>query len=76
MVDLINLFESMLRIRMVEETIAEKYSEQEMRCPTHFCLGQEAIPVGVSIHLRKLTTFIVVTEAMVIILLKVVALRQ
>ncbi len=53
MVDLINLFESMLRIRMVEETIAEKYSEQEMRCPTHFCLGQEAIPVGVSIHLRK-----------------------
>ena len=50
--NLLKLFESMLRIRMVEEMIAERYSEQEMRCPTHFCLGQEAVPVGVSSHLR------------------------
>ena len=48
-----NLFERMLRIRRIEEAIADKYSEQEMRCPTHFCLGQEAIPVGVSAHLNK-----------------------
>ena len=37
----------MLRIRLVEETLAERYSEQEMRCPMHLCIGQEAVPVGV-----------------------------
>ena len=36
------LFESMLRIRLVEESIANKYSEQKMRCPTHLSIGQEA----------------------------------
>lgn len=41
------LLGSMLRIRYVEETIAERYAEQEMRCPTHLCIGQEAIAVGV-----------------------------
>lgn len=43
----------MLRIRMVEEKIAELYSEQEMRCPVHLCTGQEAIPVGVCANLGK-----------------------
>jgi len=37
---------SMLRIRMVEETIAERYAEQEMRCPVHLSIGQEAVAVG------------------------------
>lgn len=32
----------MLRIRMVEEQIAARYSEQEMRCPVHLSIGQEA----------------------------------
>jgi len=41
------LLSSMLRIRLVEEVIAERYAEQEMRCPTHLCIGQEAIAVGV-----------------------------
>jgi TPP-dependent pyruvate/acetoin dehydrogenase alpha subunit len=41
------MFDTMLRIRMVEETIAERYSEQEMRCPVHLSIGQEAVPVGV-----------------------------
>ncbi|MBL8834918.1 MAG: thiamine pyrophosphate-dependent dehydrogenase E1 component subunit alpha [Alphaproteobacteria bacterium] len=45
------LYRQMLRVRMVEETIARLYAEQEMRCPTHLCIGQEAIPVGVSAHL-------------------------
>lgn len=44
---------SMLRVRMVEEEIVERYSEQEMRCPTHIAIGQEAPPVGVSAHLRQ-----------------------
>jgi len=42
-----NLLAGMLRIRRVEEAIAERYAEQEMRCPTHLCIGQEAIAVGV-----------------------------
>jgi len=37
----------MIRIRMVEEAIAEKYSAQEMRCPVHLSVGQEAPAVGV-----------------------------
>jgi len=37
----------MLRIRLVEEAIAERYSEQEMRCPMHLCIGQEAVASGV-----------------------------
>jgi len=40
-------YRDMLRIRMVEEAIAEHYSEQEMRCPVHLSVGQEAAAVGV-----------------------------
>ena len=49
----LELFFSMLRIRMVEEKIAELYSEQEMRCPVHLSIGQEAIAVGVCEHLYR-----------------------
>ena len=42
-----NLQRSMLRIRRVEEALAMRYAEQEMRCPMHLCIGQEAIAVGV-----------------------------
>ncbi len=43
----------MLRIRMVEEAIAAEYAKQEMRCPTHLCIGQEAVSVGVCSALNK-----------------------
>ena len=43
-----DLFFKMLRIRRVEEAIADRYSEQKMRCPTHLSIGQEGIAVGVS----------------------------
>jgi TPP-dependent pyruvate/acetoin dehydrogenase alpha subunit len=43
----------MLRIRMIEERIAELYSEQEMRCPVHLSIGQEAVAVGVCNHLHR-----------------------
>jgi TPP-dependent pyruvate/acetoin dehydrogenase alpha subunit len=46
------MFREMLRIRAVEERISQLYPEQEIRCPTHLCIGQEAPPVGVSAHLR------------------------
>lgn len=48
-----NLLYQLMRIRIVEETIAERYSEWKMRCPTHLCTGQEAIAVGVCATLRK-----------------------
>lgn len=47
------LFRDLLRIRLVEETIATRYHEQEMRCPVHLSVGQEAIAVGVSAVLRR-----------------------
>lgn len=46
------LFFEMLRIRRVEESLAMRYAEQEMRCPMHLCIGQEAIAVGVSAALK------------------------
>lgn len=48
---LYNIYSQLLRIRKIEEAIAERYSEWEMRCPVHLSIGQEAIPVGVSMHL-------------------------
>ena len=47
------MYEMMLRIRMVEEKIAELYPEQEMRCPVHLCIGQEAVAVGVCANLSR-----------------------
>lgn len=41
------MYESMLRIRIIEEAIAELYPAQEMRCPIHLSIGQEAVSVGV-----------------------------
>lgn len=46
-------FSEMLRIRMVEERIAEKYAEEKMRCPVHLSIGQEGVAVGVSMALRE-----------------------
>lgn len=48
-----NSYYQILRIRMIEEAIAKRYAEQNMRCPVHLSIGQEAIAVGVSEHLSK-----------------------
>lgn len=48
-----SLLRSMLRIRRTEEELASRYSMQEMRCPMHLCIGQEAIAVGVCSSLEK-----------------------
>src|SRR4030067_2409186 len=47
------LLRSMLRIRRIEEAIADRYAEQEMPWPMHLCIGQEAIAVGVCAALSK-----------------------
>jgi TPP-dependent pyruvate/acetoin dehydrogenase alpha subunit len=48
-----SLYESMVRIRRIEEKLIALYPEQEMRCPTHFSVGQEAAAVGVCAALRN-----------------------
>ena len=47
------LFFKMLRIRSVELMIADLYSEEEMRCPVHLSIGQEATAVGICKNLKK-----------------------
>ena len=42
------MYNDMVWIRRIEEKIASEYSKQEMRCPVHLSIGQEAVPVGVS----------------------------
>lgn len=49
----IRLYHSMLQIRYTEETIASRYSEWKMRCPTHLSTGQEAVAAGVCSALRN-----------------------
>lgn len=44
-------YRAILRIRRIEEAIADRYSEQQMRCPTHLSIGQEGVAVGVSENL-------------------------
>src|SRR5262245_36777727 len=46
------LYRSMLKIRRVEERIKDLYPQGDMRCPTHFSIGQEAVAAGVCRHLR------------------------
>jgi pyruvate dehydrogenase E1 component alpha subunit len=48
-----NLLRQMIRIREVEQRIVALYGEQEMRCPTHFSIGQEAVAAGVCAHLDR-----------------------
>lgn len=48
-----NLLYQMMRIRLIEEAIADRYSEGKMRCPTHLSIGQEAVAAAVGQALRK-----------------------
>ena len=47
------LLENMKLIRAVEEEIANKYSENKMRCPTHLSIGQEAVSAGVCLAIKN-----------------------
>ncbi|MEE8573845.1 MAG: thiamine pyrophosphate-dependent dehydrogenase E1 component subunit alpha [Thermodesulfobacteriota bacterium] len=50
---LIDLYTKMLRIRLFEEKIIDLYPAQDMKCPVHLCIGQEAIAAGVCANLNK-----------------------
>jgi TPP-dependent pyruvate/acetoin dehydrogenase alpha subunit len=49
----IAFYENMVKIRLLEEEIARRYQEQEMRCPVHLSIGQEAAATGVCLTLEK-----------------------
>lgn len=49
----VQLLFQMKRIRYVEEEIANRYSNEEMRCPTHLSIGQEAVAAAVGLALNK-----------------------
>jgi len=47
------LYQFMVRLRKSEEALIEAYHPaDEMRCPVHFCVGQEAVPAALSRHIR------------------------
>ena len=48
----IQLLRGMKRIRLVEESIAERYPQGKMRCPMHLSIGQEAAAIGVGLALK------------------------
>lgn len=50
---LLELYTAMLKVRMVEEKVVSNYPQQEMRCPTHLSIGQEAAAAGVCVALDK-----------------------
>lgn len=44
----LSLYRRMARVRFVEEALADEYPKQEMKCPVHLYIGQEAVAAGVS----------------------------
>jgi len=45
-----SLYKFMQRLRRCQEALIEEYHPaDEMRCPVHFCVGQEAVPAALSL---------------------------
>lgn len=50
---LLKLYHQMLRLRRMEEAMLKEYHPaDEMRCPIHFCIGQESVPAALSLHVK------------------------
>jgi acetoin:2,6-dichlorophenolindophenol oxidoreductase subunit alpha len=47
-----DVYERLLKIRLTEEAVSKEYSQQEMKCPVHLSIGQEAVAVGISVCLE------------------------
>ena len=48
-----DLYRQMLRLRRTEEALLQEYHPaDEMRCPIHFCVGQEAVPAALSLLVK------------------------
>lgn len=50
--ELLGLYQSMLRIRRVEEEIERRYPDDQMKTPIHLAIGQEATAVGCAAAMR------------------------
>ncbi len=50
---LVELFRRMLRIRLIEEEIERRYSQDQMKTPIHLVIGQEATAVGACAAMQK-----------------------
>ena len=48
-----SMYTMMLKIRIFEERLAELLFQEEIKCPTHLYIGQEAVAVGVCAALRS-----------------------
>ena len=45
----VKLYAFMLKLRLCEEALEKEYHPaDEMRCPVHFCVGQEAVPASLN----------------------------
>lgn len=51
--DMVRLYNALLKSRLVEEKLVELYSMGDIPFMVHSAIGQEAIPVGATFHLRK-----------------------
>lgn len=51
--ELINFYINLYKIRETELNIVKEYSSQEMRCPVHLSIGQEAPSSAVNLFLSK-----------------------
>ena len=50
----LELYRFMVRLRKVQEELIKEYRPaDEMRCPVHFCIGQEAMPAALSMLAEK-----------------------
>ncbi|MFC1909228.1 thiamine pyrophosphate-dependent dehydrogenase E1 component subunit alpha [Chloroflexota bacterium] len=47
------MYSTMVKIRRFEERVVELYPEQEIRCPVHLCIGEEATATGVCANLKE-----------------------
>ena len=55
----IKLYKFAKKLRIVEEELAKEYHPaNQMRCPVHFCIGQEAVPAALNSLLKKKRFFI------------------
>lgn len=59
--NLLNLYNKMLFVNLVEEKIAKEYNKNEIKTPVHLGVGQEAIAVGVC-GLLKATDYVFSTH--------------
>ena len=51
--ELIVYFSKIFKIRETENQIVKEYSNEQMRCPVHLSIGQEAPSAAVNLFLKK-----------------------